>query len=89
MAVHLKAVIAAYHRRRFLQVRKGAVSESYADDYFFSDNAGGWIKSRDHATGKVTGFASGIISPRDLEFSKSGGLYVLGVSKVEKISYTR
>jgi glucose/arabinose dehydrogenase len=73
----------------FYKSVKAQFPKSYADDYFFSDNAGGWIKSRDHATGKVTNFASGIISPRDLEFGKGGSLYVLGVSKVQKIRYTR
>jgi glucose/arabinose dehydrogenase len=73
----------------FYESGKTPFPKSYADDYFFTDNAGGWIKSRDHATGKVTNFASGIISPRDLEFGKGGSLYVLGVSKVQKIRYTR
>jgi glucose/arabinose dehydrogenase len=73
----------------FYESGKTPFPKSYARDYFFTDNAGGWIKSRDHATGKVTNFASGIISPRDLEFGKGGSLYVLGVSKVQKIRYTR
>jgi hypothetical protein len=63
--------------------------KSYAEDYFFSDNAGGWIRSRDPDTGKVTEFASGLTDPRDLEFAKGGSLYVLVASRVEKIRYTR
>jgi len=73
----------------FYKSVKAQFPKSYAGDYFFSDNSGGWIKVRDSATGKVRKFASGIISPRDLEFAKDGGLYVLGRSKVEKIRYTR
>jgi glucose/arabinose dehydrogenase len=73
----------------FYQSVKAQFPKSYANDYFISDNAGGWIRSRDHATGKVTNFASGIISPRDLEFGKGGSLYVLGVSEVQMIRYTR
>jgi glucose/arabinose dehydrogenase len=73
----------------FYKSVKAQFPKSYAGDYFFSDNSGGWIKVRDSATGKVRKFASGIISPRDLEFAKDGGLYVLGRSQVEKIRYTR
>jgi glucose/arabinose dehydrogenase len=72
----------------FYKSVKAQFPKSYAGDYFFSDNSGGWIKSRDPATGKVTEFASDLISPRDLEFARDGSLYVLGASRVEKIRYT-
>jgi glucose/arabinose dehydrogenase len=73
----------------FYKSVKTQFPKSYAGDYFFSDHSGGWIRSRDLVTGKVTEFASGLISPRDLEFAKDGSLYVLGSSRVEKIRYTR
>jgi glucose/arabinose dehydrogenase len=63
--------------------------KQYVGDYFFSDNAGGWIKVLDPPAKKATTFATGITSPRDLEVKKDGSLYVLGVSRVEKISHPR
>jgi glucose/arabinose dehydrogenase len=73
----------------FYKSVKAQFPKRYAGDYFFSDNAGRWIRSRDHATGKVTEFASGLGGPRDLEFGKGGSLYILGTSRVKKIRYTR
>jgi glucose/arabinose dehydrogenase len=72
----------------FYKSVKAQFPKGYAGDYFFSDTSLGWIRSRDSATGKVTEFASGITSPRDLEFGKDGSLYVLGGTRVEKIRYT-
>jgi glucose/arabinose dehydrogenase len=49
----------------------------YVGDYFFADLCSGWIRRRDAATGDVSGFATGIIRPVDLEVSKGGSLYYL------------
>ena len=46
-------------------------------DYFFADFCSGWIRSFDPSTGEVSGFASGIERPVDLEVSKDGELYYL------------
>ena len=50
---------------------------TYAQDYFFADFCGGWIKKRDVASGDVVTFASGIASPVDLKVSEDGALYYL------------
>jgi glucose/arabinose dehydrogenase len=62
----------------------------YAGDYFFADFCGGWIRRRDAATGDVSGFATGLSNPVDLEVSKGGGLYYLsrGNRAVGKFRYT-
>jgi glucose/arabinose dehydrogenase len=49
----------------------------YAGDYFFADLCGGWIRKLDGATGAVTGFATVIAIPVDLEVGKCGRLYYL------------
>jgi glucose/arabinose dehydrogenase len=63
---------------------------SYEGDYFFADLCSGWIWRLDAATGKVTGFATGLSMPVALEVSKGGGLYYLnrGAGSVGKIRYT-
>ena len=64
----------------------------YVDDYFFADLCGGWIRRLDGATGDVSGFATGLSSPVDLEVSKGGGLYYLsrsnGAGSIGKFRYT-
>ena len=62
----------------------------YVGDYFFADLCSGWIRRLDAATGKVTGFATGLSMPVALEVSKGGGLYYLdrGAGSVGKIRYT-
>ena len=64
----------------------------YVGDYFFADLCSGWIRRLDAATGKVSGFATGLGSPVALEVSKGGGLYYLsrggGGGVVGKIRYT-
>jgi glucose/arabinose dehydrogenase len=62
----------------------------YVGDYFFADLCSGWIRRLDAATGKVTGFATGLGMPVALEVSKGGGLYYLdrGAGSVGKIRYT-
>jgi glucose/arabinose dehydrogenase len=52
-------------------------SPEYKGDYFFAEFCGGWIRSLDTASGKTSGFATGIEEPVDLEVSKSGELYYL------------
>jgi glucose/arabinose dehydrogenase len=49
----------------------------YEGEYFFAEFCGGWIRSLDPATGKASGFASGLERPVDLEVSKNGELYYL------------
>jgi glucose/arabinose dehydrogenase len=49
----------------------------YVGDYFFADLCSGWIRTRDATTGEVSGFATGLERPIDLEVSKAGELYYL------------
>jgi glucose/arabinose dehydrogenase len=78
----------------FYNPAKAQFPGRYVGDYFFTDNSGGWIRTRDSATGKVTtfataGFATGLGSgSRDLEVNKKGSLYVVGDGYVGKIRYT-
>ena len=63
---------------------------AYAGDYFFADFCSGWIRTRDSG-GSVTGFATGLERPIDLEVSKAGELYYLSRSStgiVGKIGYS-
>jgi glucose/arabinose dehydrogenase len=49
----------------------------YVGDYFFADLCSGWIRTRDATTGEVSGFATGLERPIDLEVGKAGELYYL------------
>lgn len=49
----------------------------YSGDYFFADFCNGWIRRYDPATGAVTGFATGIQFPVDLEVGPGGALLYL------------
>ncbi|MDQ3791336.1 MAG: PQQ-dependent sugar dehydrogenase, partial [Actinomycetota bacterium] len=49
----------------------------YEDDYFFADFCSGWIRTLEPTTGEVSGFATGLVKPIDLEVSKAGELYYL------------
>ena len=62
----------------------------YAGDYFFADLCGGWIRRLDAAKGAVSGIATGISQPVDIEVSKGGALYYLsrGAGSVGTIRYT-
>ena len=65
-------------------------SEEYEGDYFFADFCGGWIRRLDPATGEVSGFATGLERPIDLEVSQAGELYYLSrdsTGVVGKIGY--
>ena len=53
--------------------------EEYEGDYFFADFCSGWIRKRE-ATGEVSGFATGLERPIDLEVSQAGELYYLSRS---------
>jgi glucose/arabinose dehydrogenase len=53
--------------------------QEYEGDYFFADFCSGWIRKRE-ATGEVSGFATGLESPIDLEVSQAGELYYLSRS---------
>jgi len=64
---------------------------SYANDYFFADFCGGWIRRLDPAAGNtVTTFATGIANPVDLKVSNDGGLFYLarGAGAVYRIDPT-
>jgi glucose/arabinose dehydrogenase len=64
----------------------------YLGDYFFADLCSGWIRRLDAATGAVSGFATGINRPVDLEVGKGGNLYYLSrgdsSGSVGRIRYT-
>jgi glucose/arabinose dehydrogenase len=49
----------------------------YEGDYFFADLCSGWIRTLEPTTGEVSGFATGLVKPIDLEVSKAGELYYL------------
>ena len=49
----------------------------YTGKYFFSDLCSGWIRVFDPASDTVTGFATGITSPVDLDVGADGALYYL------------
>jgi glucose/arabinose dehydrogenase len=70
----------------------GQFPSGYVGDYFFADLCSGWIRRLDGATGGVSGFATGISRPVDLEVSKGGSLYYLSrgdvEGSVERIRYT-
>jgi glucose/arabinose dehydrogenase len=51
--------------------------QEYEGEYFFADFCNGWIRRLDASTGAVSGFASGLERPIDLEVSKAGELYYL------------
>ena len=62
----------------------------YKGDYFFAEFCGGWIRSLNPATGKASGFTTGLERPVDLEVSKAGELYYLSrgnTGLVGKIGY--
>jgi glucose/arabinose dehydrogenase len=48
----------------------------YVGDYFFADFCNGWIRVR-NSDGTVSGFATGLERPIDLEVSQAGELYYL------------
>src|SRR5215203_5612689 len=54
--------------------------QEYEGDYFFADFCNGWIRRLDPSTGAVSGFATGLQRPIDLEVSKAGELYYLSRS---------
>jgi len=64
----------------------------YEGDYFFADHCSGWIRTlrtRDPNKGEVSGFATGLVKPIDLEVSQAGELYYLAnrTGSVSKIRY--
>jgi glucose/arabinose dehydrogenase len=61
----------------------------YVGDYFFADFCNGWIRVR-NSDGTVSGFATGLERPIDLEVSQAGELYYLSRSStgiVDKIGF--
>jgi glucose/arabinose dehydrogenase len=61
----------------------------YVGDYFFADFCNGWIRTRDLDTGGVSGFATGLERPIDLEVSKTGELYYLARGSTDGTAYVR
>ncbi len=63
---------------------------SYEGDYFFADFCGGYIRRYDSETDSVSGFATGLSQPVDLQVSLDGSLYTLerGSGTVNEIQYT-
>jgi glucose/arabinose dehydrogenase len=61
----------------------------YVGDYFFADLCSGWIRVRDASSGAVSGFASGLSVPVDLQVGPGGALYYLerGTGSVFAIVY--
>jgi glucose/arabinose dehydrogenase len=49
----------------------------YRGKYFFADLCGGWIRTLDPADISVSGFASGLANPVDLQVGPDGALYYL------------
>jgi glucose/arabinose dehydrogenase len=65
---------------------------SYVGKYFFSDLCSGWIYSINPASpATATQFATGILSPVDLQVGPDGSLYYLerGTGSVRRISFQR
>jgi glucose/arabinose dehydrogenase len=61
----------------------------YVGDYFFADFCNGWIRVR-NSDGTVSGFATGLERPIDLEVSQAGELYYMSRSStgiVDKIAF--
>ena len=61
----------------------------YVGDYFFADYCNGWIRVR-NSDGTVSGFATGLERPIDLEVSQAGELYYMSRSStgiVDKIAF--
>lgn len=62
----------------------------YANDYFFADYCGGWIRKLDPADGNtVVTFATGLSDPVDVKVGDDGSLYYLsrGAGAVYRIGY--
>jgi glucose/arabinose dehydrogenase len=57
----------------------------YVGDYFFADFCNGWIRVR-NSDGTVSGFATGLERPIDLEVSQAGELYYLSRSSTGIVS---
>ena len=65
--------------------------DDYVGNYFFADLCNGWIKIYDPETDGLSGFATGLSSPIDLEVSEKGQLYYLtrdSAPSVRKIRFT-
>src|SRR5581483_11958113 len=62
----------------------------YTGIYFFADLCAGWIKQYDPVAGSVTGFATDIANPVDLQVGADGGLYYLarGSGSVVRVQFS-
>lgn len=63
---------------------------SYAGMYFFADYCAGWIRILNPADNSVTGFATGLSFPVDIDAGPDGALYYLnrGTGEVRRVRYT-
>ena len=73
----------------FYNPSKANFPARYVGDYFFADLCSGWIRVRDASSGAVSGFASGLSNPVDLQVGPNGDLYYLerGTGSVSAITY--
>jgi glucose/arabinose dehydrogenase len=60
--------------------------DGYVNSYFFADFCSGWIRSFDPSTGQVSGFATGLDRPVDLEVSEDGSLLYLSRGSTPSVS---
>jgi hypothetical protein len=65
------------HGGTFYDPTTALFPQEYEGDYFFADFCSGWIRTREATTGEVSGFATGLERPIDLEVGKAGELYYL------------
>jgi len=74
----------------FYDPTTGQFPPAYANTYFYADYCGGWIHRYDPASGAVSGFATGIASPVDLQVAADGSLYYLAraAEAVYRVRYT-
>jgi len=63
---------------------------AYEGDYFFADFCGGYVRRYNPETDSVSGFATGLSQPVNLQVGRDGSLYTLerGTGSVNEIQYT-
>ena len=73
----------------FYNPGRGQFPQTYFGDYLFADICGGWIRRYDLSTKTVSGFATGLNKPLDLEVGPGGSLFYLsrGSNAVYRIVY--
>ena len=61
--------------------------QDYEGDYFFADFCSGWIRTLDPTSREVSGFASGLVRPIDLEVGPDSMLYYLAKGETSTSAY--